>query len=79
MKTLIGLLAVLISLAFIGVLVLRIWDIQVVSLQTVIKSSITLVILGITAVLLLLIYGGFFSNNDSGYNKDSGDRAHPKL
>lgn len=79
MKTFIGLLAALICLAFISVLVLRIWDIHVVSLETVIKSSATLIVLGIAAVLLIVIYGLFFRNNEDGYNPKAGNRAHPKV
>lgn len=79
MKTLIGVLAAIVSLAFITILILRIWDIEIISLQTIIKSSITLVVLGVTVVILLIIYGSFFRNNEQGYNKYSGNRAHPKL
>lgn len=79
MKTFIGLLAALICLAFISVLVLRIWNIHVVSLETVIKSSATLIVLGIAAVLLIVIYGLFFRNNEDSYNPKAGNRAHPKV
>jgi hypothetical protein len=79
MKTLIGSLAALITLAFIGLLVLRIWNIEVLSLQEIAKSSATLVVLGVTALLLIIIYGGFFRNNQKAYDKTVGNRAHPKL
>ena len=79
MKTFIGILAALISLAFVGLIVLRIWDIQIVSLQTIIRSSTTLITLGAAAVILLFIYGGFLRKNNQAYNKDGGNHAHPKL
>lgn len=79
MKTLIGILAALISMAFICLLILRIWDIQIVSLQTIIRSSATLITLGIAAVALLVIYGGFLRSNNQAYNKNAGRRAHPKI
>lgn len=79
MKTFIGVLAAIVTLAFIGVLVLRIWDVEIVSLQTVVKSSITLVVLGITALLLIIIYGGFLRNNQKGYDRSRGNRAYPKV
>lgn len=79
MKTLIGSLAALITVAFIGLLVLRIWNIEVLSLRDIARSTLTLVVLGITALLLIIIYGGFFNNNQKAYNKKVGNRAHPKL
>ncbi|OKS87448.1 hypothetical protein [Mucilaginibacter polytrichastri] len=78
MKTFIGILAVLISLAFISLLVLRIWDIQIITLQAIIRSSKTLVVLGIAAVLLIVYYGAFFRSSERLYNEDRGNRAHPK-
>ena len=79
MKTLIGSLAALITVAFIGLLVLRIWNIEVWSMQHIVRSSVTLIVLGVTALLLIIIYGGFFKNNQKAYNKSVGNRAHPKL
>jgi c-di-AMP phosphodiesterase-like protein len=79
MKTFIGTLAALITVAFIGLLVLRIWNIEVMSLQNIVRSSVTLIVLGVTALLLIIIYGGFFKNNQKGYSEKVGNRAHPKL
>ena len=79
MKTLVGSLAALIIVAFIGLIVLRIWDIEVLSLQNILKSSVTLIVLGVTALLLIIIYGGFFKNNRKAYDERAGNRAHPKL
>jgi hypothetical protein len=79
MKILIGLLAALVTVAFIGLIVLRIWNIELLSLQEIAKSSVALVMLGVTALLLIIIYGGFFRNNQKAYDKTVGNRAHPKL
>ncbi|UIR56978.1 hypothetical protein LZQ00_03970 [Sphingobacterium sp. SRCM116780] len=58
---------------------LRIWGIHLVSLDEVIKSSLTLVLLAILIVVLLIVYGFFFKGNQTGYNKEGGNRAQPKL
>ncbi|WP_129714822.1 hypothetical protein [Pedobacter sp. SYP-B3415] len=79
MKKIIGILAVFIAVAFIGVLALRIWDVEIVSLRTLVRSSATLIILGVLAVVLVVIYGAFFRNNERSYDRSKGNRAHPKM
>ncbi|WP_316850493.1 hypothetical protein [Pedobacter agri] len=78
MKRLIGLFATVISLAFIVVLILRIWNIEILSLQTIFRSSFTLILLGISALLLIIIYGAFFRNSQAGLDEKKGSHAHPK-
>jgi len=79
MKKIIGVFIVILVIAFVGILGLRIWNIEVVSLQTVIKSSATLLILGIAIVVLIISYGFYFKDNSKGYDKSVGNRAHPKV
>jgi len=79
MKKVIGLFITVLTLAFITLMVLRIWDIEVVSLQNITNSSATLLILGITIIVLIVIYGFFFRNSEKQYNGKAGNRAHPKL
>jgi len=78
MKKFIGFIIVLLVIAFLGILGLRIWNIEVVSLQTLVKSSATLIILGIAIVLLIISYGFFFRSEDKGFDQSVGNRAHPK-
>jgi membrane-anchored glycerophosphoryl diester phosphodiesterase (GDPDase) len=79
MKKLIGTLIVLLSLSFIGILILRIWGIYIVSIDEIVKSGYTLLLLGALIVVLIVAYGAFFKNNSKGYNKEVGNNAHPKL
>lgn len=80
MKKLIGLLIVLCSVALIGIVILRIWDIKIVSTGDVLRSGATLMLLGVLTVILVIAYGFFFRNPKKGYtqHQDEG-RAHPKL
>jgi len=79
MKRIVGIILLLLSIALIGVLTLRIWDIEVVSLTTIIKSTATLVLLGVAIIVLIIIYGALLRNDRRGYDRKSGNRAHPKL
>ena len=79
MKRIVGIILLLLSIALIGVLTLRIWDIEVVSLTTIIKSTATLVLLGIAIIVFIIIYGVLLRNDRRGYDRKSGNRAHPKL
>ncbi|RZK56118.1 MAG: hypothetical protein EOO87_06200 [Pedobacter sp.] len=79
MKKVIGAIILLLSIAFLGILALRIWNIEVVSMQTIIRSSATLFILGIAIFVLLVGYGFFFNENPEKYDKTVGNKAHPKL
>jgi len=79
MKKIIGIILFLLSVALIGILILRIWDIEVVNLTTIIKSTVTLVLLGVGIIILIIIYGALLRNDRRGYDRKSGNRAHPKL
>lgn len=79
MKKVIGTLIVLLSISFIGILILRVWDIYIISLDKIINSGYTLGLLGAIIVVLIIAYGAFFKNNSKGYNKSLGNNAHPKL
>jgi len=79
MKKIIGIILLLLSVALTGILIVRIWDIEIVSLTTIIKSTATLVLLGVAIVVLIIIYGALLRNDRRGYNRKGGNRAHPKL
>ena len=79
MKKIIGIAIVLLSMVFLGIIILRIWNIEIISLENLIKSSTTLVLIGIANFLLLIVYGFLLKNNNHDYNKTKGNRAHPKL
>ncbi|WP_316805957.1 hypothetical protein [Pedobacter agri] len=79
MKKVIGIIIVLLVIAFLGIIGLRIWGVEIVSLQTILKSSATLLILGSSIVILIICYGFYFKNPSKGYDRSVGNRAHPKL
>ncbi|TRW24449.1 hypothetical protein FMM05_11510 [Flavobacterium zepuense] len=79
MKRIVGIILLLLSIALIGILVLRIWGIEIVSLTAVLKSTTTLVLLGVAIIILIIIYGALLRNDRRGYDRKSGSRAHPKL
>lgn len=79
MKKVIGALIVLLSISLIGILILRIWGIYIVSIDEIVKSGYTLLLLGSLLIVLIISYGAFFKNNSKGYNKKVGNNAHPKL
>ncbi|SOD11173.1 hypothetical protein [Pedobacter xixiisoli] len=79
MKKVIGMLILLLSIAFIGILILKVWGINIVSLDSILKSGYTLLLLGALIVVLILVYGAFLKNDGSKYNKQVGNNAHPKL
>lgn len=58
---------------------MRIWNIEIVSIENLVKSSATLIVLGLAIVLLLIVYGIFLRDNDQEYSKKTGNKAHPKL
>lgn len=78
MKKLIGFLAAVLTLAFITILVFRIWGVEIISIENLIKSNLTLITLGVAVVILIVIYGFFFKNSQENYDKTIGNRAHPK-
>jgi hypothetical protein len=79
MKRIVGIILLLLSIALIGILILRIWDIEVVSLTTILKGTATLVLLGIAIIVLIIVYGALLRNDRRGYDRKTGNRAHPKL
>jgi len=79
MKKVIGTLIVLLSISFIGILILRVWDIYIISVDKIINSGYTLGLLGALIFVLIIAYGAFFKNNSKAYNKNVGNNAHPKL
>lgn len=78
MKKLIGIFIIFLSLSFIAILILRIWGIYIVSLDNIIKSTATLLSIGVMIVVLIIVYGAFLKD-DKGYDKTIGNKAHPKL
>lgn len=79
MKKIIGIIILLLSLAFIGIIILKVWGITIVSLDDVLKSGYTLLLLGALIVVLIIVYGAFFKGDSSKYNRNIGNNAHPKL
>ena len=78
MKKIIGTLIILLSLSFIGIVILKIWGISIVSINELLMSVYTLLLLGALIVILILVYGLFFRNNSKNYIKHVGNKAHPK-
>ncbi|RZL62365.1 MAG: hypothetical protein EOO93_09085 [Pedobacter sp.] len=79
MKKIIGILILLLSVAFIGILILKVWGINIVSLDNILKSGYTLLLLGALIVVLILVYGAFLKGDRHKYNKKVGNNAHPRL
>jgi hypothetical protein len=79
MKKFIGALIILLSLAFVTILILRTWGINIVSLHDMLRSGITLLLLGGLIIVLIIVYAAFYRNDSAAYNKKAGNRAHPKL
>ncbi|WP_223649423.1 hypothetical protein [Hymenobacter psoromatis] len=78
MKQLLGSVIGVVTLALAGLLVLRIWNISVVSSATVLRSGATLAVLAATLVGLLMLRFTFFKNPAAGYDPQVGNRAHPR-
>ena len=78
MKRIVGIILLLLSIALIGILILRIWNIDVVSLTAVLKSTATLMLLVIAIIILIIVYGALLRKNSQGYDRKSGNKAHPK-
>jgi len=79
MKKIVGILILLLSIAFIGIIILRVWGITIVSLDNILRSGYTLLLLGALVVILIIVYGAFLKNDGGNYNKRVGNNAHPKL
>ena len=61
-----------------AILILRIWGIEIIDAKTLINSNLTLLVLGFMIVILIVLYGLFFKNNEKDYDRTTGNRAHPK-
>nr|WP_199158787.1 hypothetical protein [Pedobacter sp. ASV2] len=79
MKKIIGILITLLVIAFAAIIILRVWGISIISLDNILKSSLTLILLTVLIVVLLIAYGFFFRNQSAGYNKNTSGKAQPKL
>jgi hypothetical protein len=79
MKKIIGAVIILLGIAFTVLLILRIWGITPVSSENILRSGVTLLVVGILVVFLLIIYGGFYLNKKQHYNANTGNRSHPKV
>ncbi|MDH6252384.1 succinate dehydrogenase hydrophobic anchor subunit [Chryseobacterium sp. H1D6B] len=79
MKKITGIAIILLILTFLSVIVLRIWNIEIVSIKNLLKSSATLIFLGLAIVIFIIVYGIFLRDNDQEYHKKKGNKAHPKL
>jgi hypothetical protein len=77
MRQLIGFSIGLLALMLASLLVLRIWDIPVVSAATVLRSGATLAVVATTLLLLVVVRAAFFKNPAVGYDAQVGNRAHP--
>ncbi len=78
MKKIIGFAIALLGICFIGILILRIWDIEIVTISDLVNSGLTLLLLGILITVLIVVYGLFYKNASKGYDKSVGNRAHLK-
>ncbi|MEO6820011.1 MAG: hypothetical protein ABI266_08815 [Ginsengibacter sp.] len=79
MKKIIGALIVILSIAFIAIVILRIWGVVIVSLAFLLKGAVSLILIGGLLLFLVVIYAFFFSRPDKGYDQTKGNRAHPRL
>lgn len=79
MKKIIGLLIVLVSIALVGLLILKIWDIEIVSLAFVMNGFLSLILLAALLIVLIVCYGFFFRDHTKGYDQNKGNVAHPKF
>lgn len=80
MKKIIGLLIILCSISLIGIIILRIWGIELVSTGDVLRSGATLALLAVLIIILVIVYGIFFRDPKNGYQRPNDEsRAHPKL
>lgn len=78
MKKITGIVIMLLSTVFIGVIILRIWNIDIVSFDNMIRSTATLILLGLAIVILSIVYSTFLRNSKQAYNQKTGNKAHPK-
>ena len=75
MKKIVGFLIALFSLAFIVLLILRIWNIVIFGWADVLRSGVTLLLIAVAIIILVVVRFAFFRKEN--YNASKGDRAHP--
>lgn len=78
MKYIIGFIltaAVLLTLIF---FTLQIWDIQLFDPAYITRTWYTIAAIFVGALVITLIVAYYFKRNDAGYDRRTGDRAHPK-
>jgi hypothetical protein len=78
MRKLLGATIVLLCLALTTLGILRIWDAAVISSYTLLRSGATLGALAATMVVLIIVWFAFFPGPAVGYDRQTGQRAHPK-
>ncbi len=78
MKQLIGIITALVGVLLIALVILQIWDIHIISWHNVLRSGITLALVGVIFVFLLIVYYNFFRDERQGYDMTKGYKAHPK-
>ncbi len=75
MKKLIGFLIALFSIAFILLLILKVWNITLIGWADILRSGVTLLLMAAAVVILLIVRFLFFRKDN--YNSEKGNRAHP--
>ena len=75
MKKLVGFLIALFSLAFIVLLILRIWNIVIFGWADILRSGLTLVLIAIAIIILIIVRFVFFRKEN--YDASKGNKAHP--
>ena len=80
MKYIIGTIAVALILCTAAFFTLDLWGIEnPVTLAHLQKGLKTVIIIGITSILLLIVIPFFFKNNGRGYDRTKGNVAKPKI
>lgn len=75
MKKLVGFLIALFSLAFIALLILRIWNIVIFGWADVLRSGVTLLLIAVAIIILIIVRFVFFRKEN--YDTSKGNKAHP--
>lgn len=75
MKKLVGFLIALFSLAFIVLLILRIWNVVIFGWADVLRSGVTLLLIAVAIIILVIVRVLFFRKDN--YDASKGNKAHP--
>lgn len=75
MKNLVGFLIALLSIAFVVLLILRIWNIVIFGWDEILRSGATLLLIAVAIIILIIVRFAFFKKEN--YNASKGNRAHP--